>query len=55
MDVTIYARHFLLTYKTKRTEMKKSTFKDLLMLGALASFAYYIAHYYRQKKKESMG
>jgi preprotein translocase subunit YajC len=53
MDVTIYARHFLLTYKTKRTEMKKSTFKDLLMLGALASVAYYIARYYRQKKQES--
>ncbi|HHU26182.1 MAG TPA: hypothetical protein GXZ56_06140 [Bacteroidales bacterium] len=33
--------------------MKKSTFKDLLMLGALASVAYYIARYYRQKKQES--
>lgn len=31
--------------------MKNSTFKDILMLGAFAGFAYYVSRYYRQKKQ----
>lgn len=31
--------------------MKNSTFKDLMMLGALAGIAYYVSRYYRQKKQ----
>ncbi len=33
--------------------MKNSTIKDLIMLGVLASVAYYIARRYRQKRQES--
>jgi uncharacterized membrane protein len=33
--------------------MKNNTVKDLLMLGALAGVAYYVARYYRQKKQKN--
>lgn len=32
--------------------MKSNTVKDILILGALASVAYYISRYYRQKKQK---
>jgi len=32
--------------------MKSATFKDILMLGAFAGIACYVAHYYRQKKQK---
>ena len=53
MHGTFHARHIFTYSLNKRTEMKRSKVKDLLMLGALASMAYYIARYYRQKKQES--
>ena len=31
--------------------MKSSTVKDIMMLGALAGFAYYVTRYYRHKKQ----
>lgn len=32
--------------------MKSNTVKDILMMGALAGVAYYVARYYRQKKQK---
>lgn len=32
--------------------MKNSTFKDIMMLGAFAGFAYYISRFYYQKKQK---
>jgi uncharacterized membrane-anchored protein len=31
--------------------MKTNTIKDLVMLSAMAGFAFYISRYYRQKKQ----
>lgn len=32
--------------------MKNNTVKDILLVGVFAGLAYYVAHYYRQKKQK---
>lgn len=31
--------------------MKNSTVRDLLVVGVFVGFAYFVSHYYRQKKQ----
>lgn len=32
--------------------MKNNKFKDMLVVGVFVGFAYYLTHYYRQKKQK---